>query len=126
MKQKIADMNYRLKALHRRFLENEKIEAEKLLERRLSSFDFLLVLTTDPAFSWMHPFSALIAEVDAFLEDVPEVTKADIQCVWDQVEHVLRSPGSVIEKKFQNYLNNDGEFILLHSSFHAATQNLLR
>lgn len=101
-------------ALHRRFLENERIEAEKNLARQLPPFEFLRLLTQDPNFKWLQPFSALIVEIDTFVDEAKEISAADVLKIKNQVDFVLKQPK--IETRYQHYLNQDPQFIPLHAS----------
>ncbi|KYG65046.1 hypothetical protein AZI87_10740 [Bdellovibrio bacteriovorus] len=118
MKWQMQEINKELKNLHRLFLERERLEAEKLLQRKLSSFDFLFLLTQDENFAWMRPFSTLIADVDAFLDE-EEVPAWNLQDVRDQIVFVLQHEGSLIRDRIQSYLGYDGEFILAYSKLNA-------
>ncbi|WP_373997625.1 hypothetical protein [Bdellovibrio bacteriovorus] len=118
MKWQMQEINKELKNLHRLFLDRERLEAEKLLQRKLSSFDFLFLLTQDQEFAWMRPFSTLIADIDAFLDE-EEVQGLDLQDVRDQIVFVLQQDGSPINARIQNYLSYDGEFILAYSKLNS-------
>lgn len=124
MRQQIQELNLSLKRLHKRFLENELLEAEKQLERRLSSFDFLSLLVNNTDYAWMRPFSALIAEIDAFLSEAEVIERADLHCIQEQVlATVLRS--AQLQERFEAYRAYDGEFIMAYSQFHRALTALL-
>jgi hypothetical protein len=112
MKTTLTTISKSLQALHRRFLENEKLEAEKVLDRKLSPFDFLRVLTQDPEFKWLQPFSALIAEIDTFIDETEEISAADVLRMKNQIDFVLKQPR--IGARYQHYVDHDPQFIPLH------------
>lgn len=118
MKEQVNEVSRSLKAVHRRFLERERIQAEDYFQRRLTPFDFLQVLTTDKNFQWLQPFSALIADIDAFVDDGNEITQSDLKCIKDQVDFVLgkSNPHSAIYNRYHHHLNQDPEFVLLHAN----------
>lgn len=118
MKWQMQEINKELKNLHRLFLDRERLEAEKLLQRKLSSFDFLFLLTQDQEFAWMRPFSTLIADIDAFLDE-EDVQGLNLQDLRDQIVFVLQQNGSPINARIQNYLSYDGEFILAYSKLNS-------
>ncbi|QDK38133.1 hypothetical protein [Bdellovibrio sp. NC01] len=122
MKEQIVEVSKRLKDLHRRFLERERQQAEKYFERRISPFDFLQMLTHEQSFKWLQPFSALIAEIDAFADESEEVTQADLDCIREQIDFVLHkeNPQAAIYHRYQHHLSEDPEFVLLHSSLRQA------
>jgi hypothetical protein len=117
MKNKVIELNNQLKAVHRRFLENEKFEAQKKLERQLSPFDFFNLLTQDQNFAWLRPFSTLLADIDAFLDDTPAVNINDLARIHEQVTATLQKPGSQMASRFEFYKNQDAEFAFLFSKF---------
>ncbi|WII71603.1 hypothetical protein QJS83_14125 [Bdellovibrio sp. 22V] len=126
MKENLLRVTHMLKEVHRRFLELERLDAEKFFERRISPFDFLQILTHDKNFKWLQPFSALIAELDAFLEESENVSDEDLVCMKDQIAFVLRrSVGdSFLYDRYQTHLNNDPNFVLLHANLNEALNRL--
>ena len=99
-------------ALHRRFLENERIEAEKVLGHKLSPYEFLRILTQEPDFKWLQPFSALIVEIDTFADETETVLPADVLRLKNQVDFVLKEPRTAA--RYQLYVDHDPQFIPLH------------
>jgi len=114
MKNTLTSISKSLMALHRRFLENERLEAEKKLGQKLSPFDFLRLLTQDPEFKWLQPFSALIVEIDTFVDEAPAISDADVLRIKTQVDFILKQPK--IADRYQYYLDHDPQFIPLHSN----------
>lgn len=114
MKNTLTTISKSLLALHRRFLENERLEAEKIQGRKLSPFDFLRLLTQDPEFKWLQPFSALIVEIDTFVDEAPTISDADVLRIKNQVDFVLKQPK--IAERYQHYVAHDPEFVPLHSN----------
>ncbi len=112
MKTTLNAISKSLMALHRRFLENEKIEAEKLLGHQLSPYDFLRVLTQEADFKWLQPFSALIVEIDTFADEAEEILPADVLRLKNQIDFVLKEPR--IGARYQYYVDHDPQFIPLH------------
>lgn len=116
MKVKIKNISNKLKDLHKRFLENERYQAELYFERKITPFEFLLMLTQDKNFAWLQPFSAMIAEIDAFTDEAETVSQEDLICVRDQIEYILQSSNPDLVNRYQYHLNNDADFIILHST----------
>lgn len=82
--------------------------------RTLSPFDFLRLLTQDLEFKWLQPFSALIVEIDTFVDEAPTISDADVLRIKTQVDFVLKQPK--ISARYQYYLDHDPLFIPLHSN----------
>lgn len=113
MKTNLTQISKSLMTLHRRFLENERIEAEKVLGQKLSPYDFLRALTQDPDFKWLQPFSALIVEIDTLIDEAEEISAADVLKMKNQIDFVLKQPR--IEERYRHYVNHDPQFIPLHA-----------
>ena len=112
MKTTLNAISKSLMALHRRFLENEKVEAEKTLGHKLSPYEFLRVLTQEPDFKWLQPFSAMIIEIDTFADEADTILPADVLRLKNQVDFVLKEPR--IAARYQHYVDHDPLFIPLH------------
>lgn len=59
MKINLKNLSQALMDVHKRFLENEKNQAEMYFENKISSFEFVMMLTQDKGFAWLQPFSSL-------------------------------------------------------------------
>jgi hypothetical protein len=109
-KKKIEKLSVALKDVHKRFLEQERLQAEKI-----APFEFLLILTQDKNFAWLQPFSALIAEIDAFASEAEEISTNDLKCIKDQIDFLIKNPASSIFDRYNHHLSNDAAFIMFHS-----------
>lgn len=125
MKTQIKELSHKLKDVHKRFLEQERLQAEKYFEKKIAPFEFLLMLTQDKSFEWMKPFSALIAEIDAFTDEAEEITKADLICIRDQVEYLISNEKSSVVKRYQHHLSTDADFIMFHANMKKVLSTLI-
>lgn len=117
MKHKIKELNTKLKDVHKRFLENERVDAENYFQRKIAPFEFLLMLTQDNKFTWLRPFSALIAEVDAFTDEASEISEEDLVCIRNQVDFIFDNSNPSLTSRYMHHLNHDAEFIMLYAAF---------
>ena len=116
MKESVNELSKRLKNMHKRFLELERREAEVNFEQRLTPFAFLQMLTQDKRFSWMLPLSALIAEMDALVDENENVTQDDFDRIHAQIKEVLSADHSRIARRLKDHLEKDPEFFLAMES----------
>lgn len=116
MKLQIEKLNIALKSVHKRFLEHERYQAEEFLNKKLGALEFVMLLTQDKSFEWLQPFSALIAEIDAFVDEEENISKKDLLRIKEQIEKLLNGPTSFLAQRYKQYLNSDAEFIVLHSN----------
>lgn len=116
MKTKVKNLSSILKDVHKRFLENERVQAENFFQRKIAPFEFLLMLTQDKSFAWLQPFSALIAEIDAFADEAETISEADLKCIKDRIDFLLQDPEANIVDRYLHHLNTDAAFVMLHST----------
>jgi hypothetical protein len=112
MRETIKELSNRLKHVHKRFLELERQQAEKDLETRLSPFDFLQLLTKDHRYKWLQPLAALIAEMDAFIDESEHVSRADFENLHQEIRSILSTRGTKIAARLNEYINTDPELCL--------------
>jgi hypothetical protein len=113
-KKKINELVAALLKVHRHFLENERREAERRLERQLGPLDFFHFLTQDPESQWMKPFSGLITDIDERSSPKVPTTEADVAAMKKQVKRVLLDEESRLKERYDHYLQTDGAFAILH------------
>lgn len=123
MKLKIEQLSRNLKRVHKLMLENERIATEGRLNRPIAPLEFFNLLTQDPSFQWMKPISALIAEIDEFVdESVKEgkpITEHDLNQIRERVEFTLLDAGSSISERYLQYLSQDTDLVIAHADLRA-------
>jgi hypothetical protein len=116
MKSKIKNLSNVLKDVHKRFLEQERLQAEQFFNRKITPFEFLLMLTQDKNFLWLQPFSALIAEIDAFADESETFSNEELLEIKKRIDFLIKDPSSSVVDRYNHHLNNDAAFIMLHSN----------
>lgn len=116
MKSKIeaANLIKELLKVHRRFLELERLDAEKYFDKKLAPLEFFNMLTQNANFEWLRPFSKMIAEVDAFSEEM-EMTPKNKTHMVIEIKKVLELPK--IQRRCETHQSNDSEFMKLYNDF---------
>lgn len=127
LKKKLENLSLKLRTAHRRFLNNERVEAEKYFGRAINPMDFFRLLTEDKNFEWMRPFSAMIADIDAFTDEAEAISMDDLKRIRLQVFNVLRSTeeASTFNKRYSTHLNEDPDFVMLHADVMKALDELV-
>lgn len=115
MKAKVKNLSSALKDVHKRFLEQERRSAEEYFQKKIAPMEFLSILTQDKSFEWIRPFSALIADIDAFAEE-DKIEDQDLSRIKNEVEYLLTDTDSSLSKRYRFHLNNDADFIMYHST----------
>jgi hypothetical protein len=116
MKSKIKNLSNVLKDVHKRFLEQERLQAEQFFNKKITPFEFLLMLTQDKNFLWLQPFSALIAEIDAFADESETFSNEELLEIKKRIDFLIKDPSSSVVDRYNHHLNNDAAFIMLHSN----------
>lgn len=125
MKSRVTELTKALRVVHRMFLENERVVAEKLLQRTLDPFSFLTVLTQDKNFEWMKPFNTLLAEIDAFEDEAETITADDLLRLKKQVETLLQTPDSKIATRYREQMMFDGDLMMANAKLNQALKGLV-
>lgn len=112
MKKDILQVANSLRNLHKRFLDNVRYEVENKLGRTISPYEFLSLLMQNSEFAWLKPFSALVAEIDAFSDEERDFTDSDIEEIGRKIQSLILDPA--ISKKYLIYSTSDTEFAALH------------
>lgn len=120
MKAKLEKISKSLKRVHKHLLENEKVAVEARVGRTLNPFEFFTMLTQDESFAWMKPLSALMAEIDEFIDENPQITEAEVLGIRNRVDFILKDPSSKVASRYLQYLPQDPDFILAHSELRDA------
>ncbi len=121
MKQDLIDLMGKFRNVHRRFLELERLDAQKRYEQKFSPLDFLLNLTQDERFAWLRPLSTMIVALDDALdeaEDTPETRKL----LLDEIARTLALPR--IKERYEAHIRSDPDFTFLHAEFEHAVDGL--
>jgi ElaB/YqjD/DUF883 family membrane-anchored ribosome-binding protein len=115
MKAILEKISKNLKSVHKHVLDNERVAAEVRLKHRITPLEFFNLLTRDEAYAWLKPFSALMAEIDEFIDETESVSESDVARIRERIEFMLQDPGSKIAARYSQYLTQDSELILAHA-----------
>lgn len=122
MKTILERFNKELQRLHRKLLENERLEAERDIDQKINPFGFLQMLMNDPRFAWLRPISTFMADLDAFIDEAESVEKSDLIRVKGEISKLLTEPK--FAERYNFYRNHDSEFAVLHANLTKAIDSL--
>jgi len=71
---RLEEVRQALLALHKAIVDSERITYEKTVGAIQSPNHFLKLLTEDPWFAWLQPFSQLIVSMDEALDPKEQLT----------------------------------------------------
>lgn len=81
------------------------------------SGEFLQLVTRDPWFSWLHPLSGIIVQIDELLDAEEPAAERDAGNLVDQARALLRPSegGAGFERKYYDALQNGPDVVLAHA-----------
>jgi hypothetical protein len=115
--QRLSELRDALLALHKAVVDSEKISYEQTVGKIQSPNHFLQLLTGDPRFAWLQPFSQLIVTMDEALEEKEPLTSDGAEALFDRTRKLLVA-GENAEGFSGNYyeaLQRDPDVVVRHS-----------
>ncbi|ERT09371.1 hypothetical protein M595_0641 [Lyngbya aestuarii BL J] len=115
---RLRNVRTKLLRLHKALLESEKIEYEKVNGPIRSRGEFFQLVLGDEMFSWLRPFSQLIAQIDEVMaaKDEP-VTLQQVNHLLEEAQVLLRPSenGNVREKRYFEAIQRDPDIAFMHA-----------
>ncbi|MEL7039128.1 MAG: hypothetical protein AAFO04_26490 [Cyanobacteria bacterium J06592_8] len=116
--QRLRDVRTKLLRLHKALLESEKVEYEKIHGPIRSRGEFFQLVIGEGMFSWLRPFSQLIAQIDEVMaaKDEP-VTLQQVNQLLEESQMLLRASenGNEREKRYYEVIQRDPDIAFMHA-----------
>jgi len=115
--QHLAELRAALLKLHKVLVESERESYERTVGTIQSRNQFLALLTRDPWFAWLQPFSQLIVAMDEALEAKEPLTMAEVDALVKQTRHLLvaSEAGDGLSGHYFAALQRDPDVVLAHA-----------
>ncbi len=106
-----------LLALHKSLVGSEQVQYEKTFGTIQSPNQFLQLLTSDPWFAWLGPFSKLIVSMDEALDAKEPVSKETWESFLKQADCLLRTEesGAGFGHHYFEALQRDPDVVMAHA-----------
>jgi hypothetical protein len=116
-RQHLTDLRLALLRLHKALIDSERVAYEKTVGQIQSPNHFLQLLTTDPWFAWLHPFSQLIVAMDEAMDAEEPLTLAKVDALAQQTKLMLVASenGEGFSGHYYDVLQRDPDVVLAHS-----------
>lgn len=88
-KQLLTQIREALLTLHKALIDGERERYESAIGPIKSPNQFLGLLTNDPWFTWLQPFSQLIVAMDELMEEKEPLTTAGVEALVRQAQTLL-------------------------------------
>jgi hypothetical protein len=129
IRQRLDEVTHALRPLHKALVDLVRAEYEKRHGRVAGPVQLFQLLTTDAFFAWLHPMSALMAEIDELYDQKEPIDPADVQAVRQTLEGLVAdrgqapSPDSFVSR-YLEILQHEPEVVMLHARLRRALDRL--
>jgi len=115
--QHLAELRELLLKLHKTLVDSERASYEATIGQIQSRNQFLQLLTRDPWFAWLQPFSQLIVAMDEALEEDDPLTAAAVEGLVKQTRLLLvaSEAGEGFARHYYDALQRDPDVVLAHA-----------
>jgi hypothetical protein len=113
--------------LHRELIASERRVYEHTHGPVASPTAFLQLLTTDPGFAWLLPFTALVSKIDAALADKKDPLTAErTQALLAEIRAILAPDehGQGFAKLYFEALHRDPHVVVAHADLNRKLNRL--
>ena len=112
---RLSELRGRLLHLHKTLLEMERQEYEKRFGR-VTAGELLQLVINHTQFAWLRIISALVVEIDEFLNGEEPATLSDFEDLMSQARLLFTSPGNEdFKTKYQAALQREPSVVMAHS-----------
>lgn len=118
MIQRLNDLRTRLLQLHKLLLDEERSAYEATYGPVASGPELLRLVLDHEHFAWLRTLSAMIAAIDAALDDTEGgLSDAEVAAFFGQTRGLLRSGGDTpFETKYREALQRSPDVVMAHAA----------
>ena len=127
---RLDDVSHALRPLHKALVDLVQADYEKRQGRPVGGpVQLFQLLTRDPFFLWLHPMSALMAEIDELYDQKEPVAMDAVAAVRTTLESLVGnrgqepSPDSFVSR-YLEILQKDPNVVMLHARVRKALDRL--
>ena len=116
LRKRLEDVRRALLVLHKALVDSERITYEKTIGAIQSPNHFLQLLTGDPWFAWLQPFSQLIVSMDESLDGKEPLTNSGVDAAIKQTRLLLApsESGDGFSRHYFDALQRDPDVVIAH------------
>ena len=117
LRQRLSQLREALLDLHKALVDSERVSYEQTVGQISSPNHFLQLLTRDPWFAWLQPFSHLIIAMDEAVEEKAPLTVAVVEALVNQTSRMLIASenGEGIPRHYFDALQRDPDVVFAHA-----------
>lgn len=126
---RLDEITHILRALHKMLVDLVKHEYERQEQRPVAGpVELFNLLTQDPFFLWLHPMSALMAEIDELYDQKEPIADDAMAGVRDTLESLISSksdpPAGSFVARYLAILQEEPEVVMQHAKLRHALDAL--
>jgi hypothetical protein len=111
----LSELRGTLLDLHKSLMDAQRVRYEKEHGRIQTPNEFLGLLLEHPTFAWLRTLSALIAQLDEWLEEKEERSDADLQSIMNTLRSLIATDGPpTFSKSYWEIVNDVPEVLVNH------------
>jgi hypothetical protein len=116
VRRRLSALRDELLSLHKALVNADRVSYESTVGAIHSPNHFLQLLTSDPWFAWLHPFSQLIVSMDEAMDAKKPLTPAEVDAFVKQTGLLLvpSESGEGFARHYFDALQNDPDVVLAH------------
>ena len=126
IRRRLDEITHALRPLHKALVDLVRADYEKQQGRPVAGpVQLFQLLTRDPFFLWLHPMSALMAEIDELYDQKEPIEPDDVVAVRTTLESLVGhrgqepSPDSFVSR-YLEILQKEPEVVLAHARLRKA------
>ena len=130
IRKRLDEVSHALRPLHKALVDLVQADYEKRQGRPVGGpVQLFQLLTQDPFFLWLHPMSALMAEIDELYDQKEPIAPDAVAAVRATLESLIAdrgqepSPDSFISR-YLEILQNEPDVVMLHARVRRALDKL--
>lgn len=130
LRRRLDDVTQALRPLHKALVELVRHDYEKRQGRPVGGpVQLFHLLTQDPFFLWLHPMSALMAEIDELYDQKEPIAPDAVAAVRTTLESLVAdrgqepSPDSFVSR-YLEILQNEPDVVIAHARLRRALDRL--
>jgi hypothetical protein len=117
LRKRLEEVRHALLTLHKALVDSERISYEQTVGAIRSPNHFLQLLTSDPWFAWLQPFSQLIVSMDEALDAKEPLTATVVDALVKEASLLLApsESGEGFPRHYFDALQRDPDVIFAHA-----------
>src|SRR5262245_17613456 len=125
----LDELSHALRPVHKALVDIVRADYEARHGRISGPVRLFQLLTTDPFFLWLHPMSALMAEIDELYDQKEPVDLKDVAAVRATLESLIGSRGQEpspdsFVSRYLEILQNEPDVVMVHARLRRALDRL--